>query len=82
MYPCVFLSAVALLLAPAQPGAAPKTRVDRDQAVKIALAHLNIDKVTKEPSAAFDLRVREGKSPWLMSRSWTTLATVSPRTRM
>jgi len=38
------------------------TMVDRDHAVKIALAHLNIDKVTKEPSAAFNLRVSESKA--------------------
>src|SRR5262245_26828971 len=44
------------------PKADPVTTVDRDHAVKIALAHLNIDKVTKEPSAAFNLRVSESKT--------------------
>jgi hypothetical protein len=61
MSPCAFLVSASFLLALAQPEAATKTKVDRDHAVKIALAHLNIDKVTKEPSAAFNLRVREGK---------------------
>ena len=61
MFPCVFLSVSALLLPMAEPKVAPKTQIARDQAVKIALAHLNIDKVTKEPSTAFNLRVREDK---------------------
>jgi len=45
-----------------RPKADPVTTVDRDHAVKIALAHLNIDKVTKEPSAAFNLRVSQSKT--------------------
>lgn len=44
-----------LIAAPAL--AEPLTAVGRDHAVKIALAHLNIDKVTPEPSQAFNLRV-------------------------
>ena len=44
------------------PKADPVTTVDRDQAVKIALAHLNIDKVTKEPSAAFNVRVSQSRT--------------------
>ena len=45
-----------------RPKADPVTTVDKDHAVKIALAHLNIDKVTKEPSAAFNLRVSDSKT--------------------
>src|SRR5262245_22144115 len=44
------------------PRAEPVTTIDRDHAVKIALAHLNIDKVTKEPSAAFNVRVAQSKT--------------------
>lgn len=44
------------------PNAEPRTGViDQDHAVRIALAHLNIDKLTSEPGPAFNLRVAEDK---------------------
>lgn len=61
MSPCAFLLSTALLLPMAQPKAAPKTQVDRDHAVKIALAHLNIDKNPKVQSPDFSVRVRLDK---------------------
>lgn len=61
MLPVAFVLSAALFVPIAEPEAAPKIRVDRDHAVKIALAHLKIDKVTKEPSEAFNLNVREDK---------------------
>ncbi len=61
MFCYILLSTVALVGLVAEPAAAPKTQINRKQAVKIALVHLNVDKVTKELSEAFKLRVDELK---------------------